>query len=118
MRHSLLTVLTALLLSVSLAHGATVKDETRTTLRAQLLRMINLDRGRFGLRAVELDPSTSALADAYCREQIRSHTTGHFGMDGEAPYMPTHSPAATTGSARTPQRGLPTMPSATGRFTT
>ena len=87
MRNLLLAIFTALLLSVSVAHGAGVSDETRTTLRAQLLRMINRDRERFGLRPVELDPSTSALADAYCREQVRNRTMGHFGIDGETPYM-------------------------------
>ncbi|HXH41978.1 MAG TPA: hypothetical protein VNN08_25360, partial [Thermoanaerobaculia bacterium] len=29
----------------------------------------------------------SAIADAYCRAQIRDGTTGHFTTDGEAPYM-------------------------------
>ena len=87
MKKLLLVSLTALLLGAPLAHGASVSDETRTTLRSQLLRLINRDRVRFGLRPVALDPATSALADAYCREQIRNRTMGHFSIDGLAPYM-------------------------------
>src|SRR5205085_3397639 len=33
------------------------------------------------------DVQTSVLADAYCRQQIRNGTTGHFTTDGESPYM-------------------------------
>jgi hypothetical protein len=62
-------------------------DETRFTLRHEMLRMINHDRKRAGLTPVDIDPATSALADAYCERQIRNGTTGHFTTDGLAPYM-------------------------------
>jgi uncharacterized protein YkwD len=71
----------------TLAQGEGASDETRMTLRAELLRMINHDRARFGLHPVLLDAQASAIADAYCQAQIRNGTTGHFTTDGEAPYM-------------------------------
>jgi uncharacterized protein YkwD len=69
------------------AQGDGAADETRMTLRAEMLRMINRDRQSFDLRPVELDPDSSAMADAYCRQQIRNRTSGHFTLDGQAPYM-------------------------------
>ena len=87
MKKVLLLGLAALLLGAPLTRAESVSDETRTTLRSQLLRMINRDRERFGLRPVGLDPATSAMADAYCREQVRNRTMGHFSLDGQAPYM-------------------------------
>jgi uncharacterized protein YkwD len=77
----------ALLLATPLAQGEGPADETRFTLRHEMLRMINHDREAHGLKAVELDPETSVVADSYCRQQIRNGTTGHFTIDGEAPYM-------------------------------
>lgn len=71
----------------TLAQGEGPADETRMTLRAELLRLINRDRSAFGLQPVELDGEVSAMADAYCRTQIRNGTTGHFTIDGAAPYM-------------------------------
>jgi uncharacterized protein YkwD len=71
----------------TLAQGEGASDETRMTLRAELLRLINHDRARFGLGPVLLDAQASAIADAYCQAQIRNGTTGHFTTDGEAPYM-------------------------------
>src|SRR5881628_1855970 len=82
-------LLLALLLVVSapLAQGEGPIDETRFTLREEFLRLINRDRKQFGLPAVKLDAFASTVADAYCREQIRNGTTGHYTTDGEAPYM-------------------------------
>src|SRR5712692_7834509 len=71
----------------TIAQGEGPADETRMTLRAELLRMVNRDRQRSGLRPVELDANTSALADSYCSLQIRNRTSGHFTLDGLAPYM-------------------------------
>jgi len=71
----------------SIAQGDAALDETRVTLRAHILKLINRDRAIYGLRPVQLDPSISALADDYCRAQIRNRTTGHFTLDGLAPYM-------------------------------
>jgi len=82
-------LLLALLLVVSapLAQGEGPVDETRFTLREELLRLINRDRQQFGLQPVKLDPLASVVADAYCRDQIRNGTTGHYTTDGQAPYM-------------------------------
>lgn len=75
------------LLAIPFAQGEGPVDETRTTLRYELLRLINRDRQMYGLAPVQLDPQASTIADAYCAEQIRNGTTGHFSTDGLAPYM-------------------------------
>jgi uncharacterized protein YkwD len=89
MKRTLLITATIWLLiaGTPLAQGEGPVDETRFVLRNELVRMINRDRARYGLGAVELDATTSVLADAYCRQQIRNGTTGHFTTNGEAPYM-------------------------------
>lgn len=88
MKKLLLAVLTiAFTFGAPLAQGEGASDETRMTLRAELLRMINRDRAKFGLAPVQLDAQASAIADAYCQAQIRNGTTGHFTTDGAAPYM-------------------------------
>src|SRR5882724_7857243 len=83
---TLLTVLT-IAFCATLARGEDMSNETRTTLRAELLHMVNRDRAKYGLSPVQLDVDASTIADAYCASQIRNGTTGHFTTDGEAPYM-------------------------------
>ncbi|HVR38067.1 MAG TPA: CAP domain-containing protein [Thermoanaerobaculia bacterium] len=78
---------TALLLATPLAQGENAVEETQTTLRSEMLRLINRDRAMYRLAPVQLDPITSTIADRYCRTQIRNGTTGHFTVDGQAPYM-------------------------------
>lgn len=85
MRRALLAIL--VLIAAPLAQGDPPVDETRLTLRDEFLRLINRDRTQFGLRPVTLDPFASEVADTYCHEQIRNGTSGHFTLDGEAPYM-------------------------------
>jgi len=75
------------LAALPFAQGEGPADETRITLRDEFLRIINHDRVANGLTPVALDPRASAMADDYCREQIRNGTTGHFGVDGLTPYM-------------------------------
>jgi uncharacterized protein YkwD len=77
----------SLVLATPLAQGESPADETRFTLRHELLRMVNHDRKAHGLRPVDLDPDASMVADSYCRQQIRNGTTGHFTVDGQPPYM-------------------------------
>jgi uncharacterized protein YkwD len=74
-----------MLLASPLAHSDI--DETRTTLREHVLRLINRDRALYHLAPVELDLEASAIGDEYCRRQIRNGTNGHFTIDGLAPYM-------------------------------
>jgi len=62
-------------------------DETRTTLREHVLKLINRDRKIYNLPPVQLDLEASAVGDDYCRRQIRNGTNGHFTTDGLAPYM-------------------------------
>lgn len=76
-----------LVLGAPLAQGESPTEETRLTLRHEVLRLINRDRQLYGLPPVLIDPSTSVMADAYCRAQIRNGTTGHFTTDGLTPYM-------------------------------
>jgi|SRR5581483_1770659 len=85
MKRALIAIL--VLIAAPLAQGDPPVDETRLTLRDEALRLINRDRTQFGLPPVTLDPFASSVADAYCREQIRNGTSGHFSLDGQAPYM-------------------------------
>jgi len=62
-------------------------DETRTTLREHVLKLINRDRKLYNLPPVQLDLQASSMGDEYCRRQIRNGTNGHFTTDGLAPYM-------------------------------
>jgi uncharacterized protein YkwD len=80
-----LFALLALALATPLAQGG--GDVTKATLRAQVLKLINRDRQYYNLPPVQLDLDVSTFADDFCREQIRTGTTGHFGVDGLAPYM-------------------------------
>lgn len=77
--------LAIVLLASPVAHSDI--DETRTTLRAHVLRLVNNDRQLYGLQPVELDLHASAIGDTYCRQQIKDGTNGHFTIDGLAPYM-------------------------------
>jgi uncharacterized protein YkwD len=86
MRRLILTLI-VITLGIPMLQGETPIDETRTTLRAHLLRLINRDRAVYGLPPVELDVLASAVGDDYCRAQIRNRTTGHFTTDGLAPYV-------------------------------
>ena len=80
-------IIVALVAGAPLAQGEGPFDESRLTLRHEVLRLINQDRAAYGLPAVELDPAVSALGDIYCQRQIRNGTTGHFTTDGLTPYM-------------------------------
>ncbi len=84
MKRLLLTI-AILLIAAPVAHSDL--EETRTTLRAHILRLINRDRQLYRLPPVQLDLQASAIGDEYCRHQIRNGTTGHFTTDGVAPYM-------------------------------
>ena len=87
MRHLVLGFAALLVVSAPLAQGEGPRDETRITLRQEMLRVINNDREVHGLAPLVLDVEASAIADAYCRTQIANGTTGHFTVDGYAPYM-------------------------------
>ena len=87
MRRLVLGFVALAIVSAPLAQGGGPLDETRITLRQEVLRLINNDRQVQGLAPVSLDVETSAVADAYCRNQIANGTTGHFTIDNLAPYM-------------------------------
>jgi uncharacterized protein YkwD len=69
------------------AHSTSALEETKTTLREHVLKLINRDRALYNLPPVQLDIASSAIGDEYCRTQIRNRTTGHFTTDGQPPYM-------------------------------
>ncbi|HEX2061279.1 MAG TPA: CAP domain-containing protein, partial [Thermoanaerobaculia bacterium] len=84
MKYALLAAAIVLLAS-PVAHSE--MDETRATLRTHVLKLINRDRQLYNLPPVQLDLAASAIGDAYCVEQIRTGTNGHYGTDGLTPYM-------------------------------
>jgi uncharacterized protein YkwD len=77
----------ALAAGTPVAHSTGALEETKTTLREHVLRLINRDRALYNLPPVQLDIESSAFGDEYCRAQIRNRTTGHFTTDGQPPYM-------------------------------
>src|ERR1051326_8432911 len=83
----LVIIFALVLVATPLVQGEAPIDETRIALRSEFLQMINRDRAANGLAPVELDPEASAIADTYCKQQIRYGTTGHFTVDGLSPYM-------------------------------
>ncbi|HEY0141753.1 MAG TPA: CAP domain-containing protein [Thermoanaerobaculia bacterium] len=80
-----LTIL--LVLALPVVAAGTVQEAERATLRQHVLKLINADRREYNLPPVALDPKLSKLGDEYCRRQIVAGTTGHFTIDGLAPYM-------------------------------
>lgn len=74
-----------LLLASPVAHSDI--DETRTTLRQHVLKLINRDRQLYNLPPVALDLEASSIGDAYCARQIEDGTNGHYTIDGQPPYM-------------------------------
>ncbi len=54
-----------------------------------VLDRINRDRGAAGLSPVAWDEASARVADAFCAEQIREGTRGHFLMNGIPPYART-----------------------------
>ena len=84
----LIAALAIVLISSPIAHSDVEEVRaTAATLRTHILKMINRDRQVNRLPPVELDLAASELGDAYCLEQIRNGTTGHFTIDGLSPYM-------------------------------
>ena len=58
-------------------------------LKAAVLARINRDRAVAGLPPVAWDEGASHVADAFCRQQVREATNGHFLTDGVPPYART-----------------------------
>lgn len=85
MRRLLLSIAVALAPLATGQPGAA--DETRATLRAEAVKLINRDRARNGVASVELDTTVSRWADDYSTLQIRNGTAGHYSTDGLAPYI-------------------------------
>ena len=58
-------------------------------LKAAVLARINRDRAAAGLLPVAWDDGAARVADAFCRQQVREATNGHFLIDGVPPYART-----------------------------
>jgi uncharacterized protein YkwD len=57
--------------------------------KAAVFDRINRDREAAGLPAVIWDDEASRIADAFCANQIRENTSGHYLTDGLPPYART-----------------------------
>lgn len=57
--------------------------------KAAVFERINSDRVAAGLPPVAWDGAASRVADAFCAQQVREATRGHFLMDGIPPYART-----------------------------
>ncbi len=62
----------------------TPQDSLR--IRRALLRRINQDRKRHGLKLLKLDLLTSRVADQHCSEMIRKNYMSHWNVNGLKPY--------------------------------
>lgn len=57
--------------------------------KAAVFAKINRDRATAGRLPVAWDEGASRVADAFCRQQVREATNGHYLMDGVPPYART-----------------------------
>jgi uncharacterized protein YkwD len=57
--------------------------------KAAVFEQINRDRAAAGLGPVAWDEAASRVADAFCNEQIRESTSGHYLTNGVPPYART-----------------------------
>jgi len=64
-------------------------QEPRDPLKTALFERINRDRSAHGLPPVAWDEKASGVADAFCAQQVREGSQGHFLMDGLPPYART-----------------------------
>jgi uncharacterized protein YkwD len=57
--------------------------------KSSILARINRNRAAAGVAPVAWDEAASRVADAFCRQQVREATNGHFLTDGVPPYART-----------------------------
>ena len=57
--------------------------------RVAVFERINRDRTDSGLKPVEWDEGAARVADAFCAEQVRERSRGHFLTNGVPPYART-----------------------------
>ncbi|HYH07629.1 MAG TPA: CAP domain-containing protein [Thermoanaerobaculia bacterium] len=74
----------ALVLAVALPILAA---DVRTELREHMLALVNRDRARHNLPAVQLDASAAWHADRFAEEQLETGAAGHFNLRGEGPHV-------------------------------
>ena len=63
--------------------------QPRDRIKAAVFARINRHRVSEGLRAVAWDEAAARVADAFCAQQVREQTQGHYLMDGLPPYART-----------------------------
>jgi len=61
-------------------------EEPRDTLKAALLATINRDRASYHLSPVAWDERAAGVADAFCAQQVREGSHGHYLTNGVPPY--------------------------------
>jgi uncharacterized protein YkwD len=63
--------------------------QPRDPVKAAVFERINRDRTAHGLAAVLWDEAASRVSDAFCAQQVRERSRGHYLMDGVPPYART-----------------------------
>jgi uncharacterized protein YkwD len=53
----------------------------------ELLKLLNEERGSYGLNALEMDPLASKVAADHARDMATGHFISHWGRDGRKPYQ-------------------------------
>ncbi len=92
-----LVALALLALSATTVYAG--ESDLKEGLRRELHWRINEDRAARDLPPLILDQASSDMAAEYCRQQIRNRTTGHYSVDGLAPYA-RYSIAGENGALR------------------
>ncbi len=64
-------------------------EQPQDPVKAAVFERINRDRVAQGLTPVNWDAGASRVADAFCAQQVREKTRGHYLMDGLPPYART-----------------------------
>jgi uncharacterized protein YkwD len=73
-------------LSRPLAEAYPAPSQPSDPVKKAVWRRINRDRADKGLPPVAWDAAASRVSDAFCEQQVREKTQGHYLMDGLPPY--------------------------------
>lgn len=64
-------------------------EQPRDPVKTAVFERINQDRVAHGLKEVAWDEAASRVSDAFCAQQVRERSHGHYLMDGLPPYART-----------------------------
>ncbi len=76
-------------LSIPLVETLPLASQPEDAVKAAVFQRVNRDRAAGGLPPVAWDEAASRVADAFCTQQVREATRGHFLKDGIPPYART-----------------------------